>query len=195
LIAIQARMRGAPVRRSDAITSARNSATANPASSHTRRVGVPACSAAMVRAPKATNSPCGMNNTRVTVKTNKMDNANSAYTAPLVIPSCPNIKAICAFMQGLSVVARAGLSLLYERPLAVFDRDQFAAAIVESTMVRGAHVVDALGADQLFGLLQRIAQCVAKLLGARFAGFGRDRDGLLKQQSGVVDVGAEGGRS
>ncbi|OXC88322.1 hypothetical protein BMR85_026775 [Achromobacter sp. KAs 3-5] len=61
-----------------AIRSAAVSASANASSSHTSRMGLPACMAAMVSAPKATNSPCGMNRTRVTVKTSRMDNAKSA---------------------------------------------------------------------------------------------------------------------
>ncbi|MNO03249.1 hypothetical protein D3C81_2238950 [compost metagenome] len=58
--------------------SATASASANASSNQTSSTGLPAWMAAMVSAPKATNSPWGMNSTRVTVKTSRIDNANSA---------------------------------------------------------------------------------------------------------------------
>ena len=71
-----------------------STARASPSSSH-RVAGVPpACSMTMLRAPKATNSPCGMKITRVTENTRTSDSAIRPYTAPLTMPSCPSNRAI-----------------------------------------------------------------------------------------------------
>src|ERR1700690_1398338 len=59
--------------------------------------------------------------------------------------------------------SEARSSLGNQVPLAILELHQLAAAPVKSGMILRRHVVDALGADQLPGLLQRVAQRRAEL--------------------------------
>src|SRR5450759_5072760 len=85
-------------------------------------------------------------------------------------------------------------SVFHQDPLAVLDGEQDAAEIVDAGMVLRGHGDDALGRGQGLGSLQRVAQRRAERLRARFAFFEGFRDGVLQQQTCVINAGGENRR-
>src|SRR6185312_3359390 len=133
--------------------------------------------------------------TRVTANTSTRPTASSAYTAPVVMPSCARISAIevsirsarkkrrCHHAQRLA--EQDAETLLHELPLAFHDFHHDARALVEAHVIGLAHVHDTVRGDQVRGVLQCIAQRAAELLGAGLGGLESDWHGVLEQQ---VDV-------
>src|SRR5574344_2204217 len=192
-----------------------NTTKAKASSSHNVAGVAPVCSMTMVKAPKATNSPCGIKITRVTENTRTSANAIRPYTAPLTMPSCPSSRAIWksifVFLFAIqtapgaqqSLGARNLWMLLYYRfrqsglvlPGAVFNFHHHTGALIQPQVVGGRHGEDAVCARHLFEAFQRIAHGHAELGRTRFGLFQGLWHSSGHEHPGVPTVRAKGGNA
>src|SRR5437763_8398729 len=83
-----------------------------------------------------------------------------------------------------------GQALFEQSPIAVFDANQHAGAIVEAGMVLWRGIVDAVGPDQVMNIFQGVTQRRPKLGSARLGLLHGDRNGGVEQQVGVIGIPA-----